>query len=276
VVTYKNKELIESFLGEKLPQHKHRVVVSPLKNRCVQSNIGIKLANGEYVAILDDDMVLSSNWLEIMFNNIRNSPAEVACICSPVHPLYKIRDKSSHNVRTKSHLYLQVFRKFLRALGISGTFWPKNVKLLNEEIKEIPTIPSNCMVCKRTTLVDVGLYDMSLLEPLRGDDYDLGFRLRKLGYKILSCDAVKAFHTENYLIKWLSKNQRFFKNMSLTEFYVLTKHREFVGLHAIIFHMLYRIIESLYWSYKNKKLSVIPSVLEGIVEGVVQGFKYRK
>jgi len=81
VVTCENKELIESFLTKNLPQYEHKVVVSPIRNRCVQSNMGIKIANSEYVAIIDDDMVLSSNWLEIMFNIIRNSPEKVACIC---------------------------------------------------------------------------------------------------------------------------------------------------------------------------------------------------
>ena len=276
VVTCENKELIESFLTKNLPQYEHKVVVSPIRNRCVQSNMGIKIANSEYVAIIDDDMVLSSNWLEIMFNNIRNSPEKVACICSPVYPLYKIEDKSSNDVGTKSLPYLQVFRKFLRTLSLSKTFWPKNVKLLNEGVKELPTIPSNCVICKRTALVDVGFYDTSLREPLRSDDYALGFRLRKLGYKILSCDAVKAFHTENYLIKWIGKNTKFFRNKSLTEFYVLMKHRGFVGFHAIVFHALYRIIESLYWAYKNKKFSLILSVFKGVIEGIVWGFKAKQ
>lgn len=276
VVTCENKELIESFLRENLPQHEHKVVVSPIRNRCIQSNIGIKLANSEYVVIIDDDYILSSDWLKVMFNYIRNSPTEIACICAPVYSRYKIEDKSPHNVRTKSISCLQVLRRFLRTLSISSTFWPKNTKSLSQGLKEIPTIPSNCMICRRTALVSVGLYDTTLKEPLRGDDYDLGFRLRKAGYKIISCNIVKGFHTENYLIKWLGKEPKFFENMSLTESYVLTKHRRFVGLHAITLHAIYRTIESLYWTYKNKKLRITPSVLKGIVEGIVQGFKAKQ
>ena len=276
VVAYENKELIERLLREELPQHDYRVVMSPIRNRCVQSNIGIKLTNSEYVAIIDDDIALSSDWLETMFNSIRNSPTEVACICSPVYPLHKIGGKSSRGVRTESLSCLQVLRRFLRALSISSTFWPKNTKSLGQGFKEIPTIPSNCMICERIALVNVGLYDTALREPLRGDDYDLGFRLRKSGYKILSCSITKGFHVENYFTKWLGKEPKFFKNMSLTEFYVLMKHRGFVGLHVIIFHVLYRIIKSLYWTYKSKELSLILLVLRGVVDGIVQGFKAKQ
>ncbi|RLF17461.1 MAG: hypothetical protein DRZ82_09800 [Thermoprotei archaeon] len=272
VVTCKNKKYIESLLQESFSHNKFKVVISPIRNRCVQSNIGIKLSDSEYVVVIDDDMVLSSNWLETMFNAITNSPPEVACICSPVYSLY--RDRSPYDVHARSLSYLKILRKFLRLLSISTTFWPKNTKPLSQGFKEIPTIPSNCMICRCTALIDVGLYDTALQEPLRGDDYDLGFRLRKIGYKIISCDAVKAFHTENYLTKWLGKEPEFFKNMASTELYVLTKHRKFVGLDTIILHSLYRVIESLYWAYKNKKPAVTLSVLKGIVEGIAQGLKF--
>ena len=274
VVTCKNKKYIESLLQESFSHNKFKVVISPIRNRCVQSNIGIKLSDSEYVVVIDDDIVLSSNWLETMFNAITNSPPEVACICSPVYSLY--RDRSPYDVHARSLSYLKILRKFLRLLSISTTFWPKNTKPLGQGFKEIPTIPSNCMICKRDALINAGLYDTTLREPLRGDDYDLGFRLRKSGYRILSCNTTKGFHIENYLTKWLNKEPKFFKNMSLTEFHVLMKHREFIGLHAITFHAVYRIIESLYWAYKNKKLDLIPLVLKGVVEGIVKGFKAKQ
>ncbi|RKY29996.1 MAG: hypothetical protein DRP74_07850 [Candidatus Omnitrophota bacterium] len=279
VVTYKNKEFIEKLLRERLPQHRYKVIVSPIRNRCFQSNLGIKLADSEYVAIIDDDMVLDSNWLGTMINIITYSSPKVACICSPVYPLSKIKGLSSHDTYAVLPLYqqfLEFFKRILKTLSITSTFWPKNTKILSKKVKEIPTIPSNCMVCRRKALIDVGFYDTSLQEPLRGDDYDLGFRLRKSGYKILSYDSIKAFHIENYLVKWLGKDSRFFMNMTLTEFYVIIKHREFIGSYLILLQMLYRLIESFYWVYKNKKPTLVFSVLKGIVKGVAQGFRAKQ
>lgn len=273
IVTYMNRMLVESIAKKYLNRIPYKVVTSHIKNRCYQTNLGIKIAKGKYIVVMDDDMILSSNWLEVMFRLLKASSPRIACICSPVYSIKIIKRKESS---TKSHFnsYLKIL-KILNALSLSRCFWPKHVRQLANGIKELPTIPSNCIICRRDVVMKVGLYNTRLHEPLRGDDYDLGFRLKKSGYKILSCNFVKALHIEDYTRKWVMLSHtlpKIMENMLETEFYVLTKFREFTKIHVVLSQALYRIFEILYLARKTRNPYVILSA-KGIIRGLVLGIK---
>lgn len=276
IVTYTNKMLVESVAKKYLNKIPFKVIISPIKNRCYQTNIGIKVAKSKYIVIIDDDMILSSNWLKVMFNLLEASTPKIACICSPVYSIKITKQEREGFIKVVFKPYFKnVIKKFLDTLSLSGSFWPKNTRPLVNEIKELPTIPSNCIICRRDAVMKIGLYNTSLHEPLRGDDYDLGFRLRKSGYRILSCNLVKALHIEDYTKKWVILGHtlpRTMENMLETEFYVLTKFREFTKMCIVLLHALYRAFELLYLAYKTKNLRVVLSV-KGIIRGFVSGIK---
>lgn len=268
VVTCRNKELIERLLKEKLPQHKHKVIISPIRNRCFQSNIGIKFTNSEYVAIIDDDMLLSPNWLEELILVLAHSPLDVACVCTPVLNLYKVG-----KVRDNTHVnnLMSKIRSFVKYLSISYTFWRRKIRIINRSLIEIPTIPSNCMLCRRKALIEAGFYDVTMQEPLRGDDYDLGFRLRNLGYKILAYNGARAIHLENYHCKLMKLDHRSYENMLSTEFYIYSKHKMRIGLKIIMLQALYRLIESFYWALRKRDVIMVLYSFRGIIKGLIQG-----
>ena len=66
-------------------------------------NTGYLLAQGAYVAYLDDDAIPSPNWLSQLFQIITAEAPD--CICGPIYPYYTDEKpdwfKDSYEVRTK-------------------------------------------------------------------------------------------------------------------------------------------------------------------------------
>lgn len=269
IVTSGNEENITELLDEMKLKRSYKVIKSPFKNRCIQANIGIKLAGTPFVAIIDDDMVLDNNWLKDMVKSLNTVPEEVACVYSRIFPL------AQSALCYRDDLIGALAQALNNTLSIARAFHLKNIRVYNQKLVESPILPSNCMLCRRKALMEVGLYDVRLQEPMRGDDYDLGIRLRKKGYKIVCNRSVKAIHLENYVYKWLMKKPAFFKNLALTETYILMKNKDMVKLRYITFHFLYRIIEASIWTYRTRNLLTLPSVILGIAQGTGLGLKVK-
>ncbi|MGC9052057.1 glycosyltransferase [Pyrobaculum sp.] len=119
-------------------------------------NDGIKLSRGEYVLILDHDVILARETLKTLYSYLENSPRKVLCAV-PLH------------------------------LNVAGGKLQKIYEEIHrgKVVKRLSNITS-CALCRRVDLIEhVGLYDEALGPPYTiYEDVELGERALAKGYEI--------------------------------------------------------------------------------------------
>ena len=122
-------------------------------------NKGLEYVNSPYVAFVDSDVELPSDWL-VKCVRILEKP-DVACVCGRVYP----DGFFSH---------------------ISGLF---NVPFIAKE--PLGQIHGSNILCKREIIRKIGGFDVSFPD---GEDVDLSFRLQQTGYEVIYTDEFTCHH----------------------------------------------------------------------------------
>jgi glycosyltransferase involved in cell wall biosynthesis len=125
-------------------------------------NFGAKQAKGDFLAFVDADCAVDKNWLRNALRHFHDP--EVGCVGS--HP--SIPEKSSWVQRAWS---LQTHRK--------------------ADVEEVHWLPSMNILVRGKAFEDVGGFNESLITC---EDVDLGYRLKKRKYKIVSDNTVQSLH----------------------------------------------------------------------------------
>ena len=139
-----------------------RLIVMPHSGygACETFNIGFATARGAYVAILDDDVVLPSDWNARMLDKFASEPETTAFISSkvvePGMPEWYLEDE-----RVNAERYMSTFR-------------------------------GCATMARRDVLEAAGYYDERFF--IYGNERDLACRVLNLGYRILQYPEVEVRH----------------------------------------------------------------------------------
>ena len=121
------------------------------------NNLGLKEATGDYVAFINNDVIVSPNWLGKLIKVLEDD--EKTGAVGPV----------SNNV--------------------GGIDFPQRVKFINEKegiIEEIPRLSGFCVVFPKRVLNEIGNWDERFFPGFFEDD-DMCIRLHEKGYKLKYC-----------------------------------------------------------------------------------------
>ena len=226
---------------------------------CRGNNVGLKYATGDFVVFLNNDTFVDSKWLEELVRVLKIYPEVGACQS-------KIVDANTN---------------ILQNMGLSFNIygWPSpNCNLKNFDDRDDVLIdslfyPSGASVIIRKEILDkCGGFDMNLFY----GDYDLGWRIRLLGYKISVNLRSICYHFGSYTIKSLfshidrtyeSIRERIyvmFKNYSLSK--VMTRLSISVAIMFFLYTYLtlkYRkpyvisLMKALFWNIKKINLTIL-------------------
>jgi GT2 family glycosyltransferase len=146
---------------------------------CYAVNTGIQASNGDYIALVNNDVELDRDWLAYMVRAIQTS-TDVFGISSKIINYYdrKIIDDAGD-------IYTREGLAFKRWHGL-----PDNK--LNIENKEIFSPSGAASFFSKSALSKIGLWDEKFIAYL--DDVDIGFRARLLGYKNYYEPNAVAYH----------------------------------------------------------------------------------
>ena len=149
---------------------------------CEGNNIGIRVAKGDYIIILNPDTIVESNWIE---------------------ELISAYNKLGEGLYQPKHLSLNEKTVYMSAgnmLNIFGFGYAreKGKKDQNQfnKIEEINYASGTCLFTSSNVLKKVGLFDPFIF--LYHDDLDLGWRASQLGIKSYYVPTSIIYHAESY------------------------------------------------------------------------------
>jgi GT2 family glycosyltransferase len=141
------------------------------------NNQGIRVATGEYVILLNNDVILTDNWLERMI------------ACAQSSPQIGVVGPSTNNatgqqvINYKIGLNESEIQKFayLHAMKEAGNWF------------EVHRVIGFCMLIKKEVIDKIGMLD-ERFGPGGFEDYDFCLRVKQAGYKIMVASDIYIYH----------------------------------------------------------------------------------
>jgi len=155
------------------------------------NNLGVKVAQGKYIMIMNPDLAILSNAIELMYSYMEDHP-EVGL----AGPRLVNADKSIQFSCTRFPDWrLPFYRRTMLAETVSGQKWLDNylMKDLNHyQNSYVPTIFGACMIFRREALAQVGFLDERYFMYM--EDLDWSRRFWEKGYKVAYIGQAEVIH----------------------------------------------------------------------------------
>ncbi len=184
----KTQEIVKKYKDKRI-----KLVVDDGGSITTSRNLGIKKAKYDYIAFTDADCIVPRDWL-------RNYVTEFS--------KYKKQDKKLAGVGGANIPPVDC-NKFQKALGVVfdsmlGSLGSIQAKVFDSDKEAWSISCSNSFYLKKS-LVDVGLFSEDLGN--QGEDWDMGYKMQKKGYKLIGLKSSFVWHNMR------STPCKFWKNM---------------------------------------------------------------
>lgn len=147
-------------------------------------NIGLRVSSGKYLGTVNDDTILSVNWLTKLVNTFKDK-------VGGVNPIIIDQHKNIESVG------VTVLKK--------GKALPITTIRQKQELTKVDALNAACVVYAKNALNKVGIYDEKFGSYL--EDIDLSLRLKRKGYSNLADQNVEIIHLKHQT----SKDNLFYK-----------------------------------------------------------------
>ncbi|MFP7470740.1 bifunctional glycosyltransferase family 2 protein/class I SAM-dependent methyltransferase [Niallia taxi] len=139
-------------------------------------NQGIEIAEGDNILLLNNDTIVTNNWLENLLVAL-NSSEKVGCVGAVTNNCSNFQTvPTNYQSIEDMQLFAQEFNKS------NPVQWEERLKLVGF-----------CMLIKKSVVDEIGLLDEQF-SPGNFEDDDYSFRIRKAGYKLLLCGDTFIHH----------------------------------------------------------------------------------
>jgi len=156
---------------------------------CEGNNVGIRIAKGEFIVILNPDTIVESSWLRELLKAYRQLGDG---LYQP--KILSMRDK--HILQSTGNM-IQIFGfGFARDKGISDNYQ-------RNKIEKIGYASGTCLFTSSLILHKLELFDPFLF--LYHDDLDIGWRGAQIGICSYYVPLSVIYHAESYNLKWSAK-----------------------------------------------------------------------
>lgn len=180
-------------------------------------NLGAKYAKGEFLFILNPDVVFNTDIISTLINSFNNKHIGI------VAPLLyttedKIMDQGAKDLTPLNALVKYSFiDKIFPNNPISKHFWKKNWK--KDKLNEVDNVPGTAFIIKKDLFEKIGGFDEKFF--LYFEEFDLCKRVRQAGYKIFINSNLKLIHKWGTSTSLLKNKDEIFKK---SRFYYFKKH----------------------------------------------------
>ncbi|QLH05767.1 glycosyltransferase family 2 protein [Nitrosopumilus ureiphilus] len=181
-------------------------------------NIGIRNANGEFIVLLNNDLIVAPKWLDYLFEAYMNKGEGL------YQPKFlKMKDRS---IIDSAGNLINIF-----GFGFSREKGKKDLLQYNI-IEEIGFAAGTCLFCPKEIFDKVGLFDEKLFA--YNEDLDLGWRARLLNYRSYYVPESIVYHYGSAQWKWSGE-----------KFYLLERNRWVVLLSNYETKTILKLLPSL-------------------------------
>jgi O-antigen biosynthesis protein len=195
-------------------------------------NQGIEIASGENILLLNNDVIVTKNWLENLLVSLYSS--ETIGAVGPV-----TNSAAYYSTIPVSYKDMEDMHQFAEEHNKSNPIkWEERLKLIGF-----------CMLIKRIVVDKIGLLD-ERFTPGNFEDDDYSIRIRKAGYKLLLCNDTFIHHygstswqdnesynrllTDNevkFKEKWGTDSSSYFIHQELIDMIIHPNHNQINVLH---------------------------------------------
>jgi GT2 family glycosyltransferase len=156
------------------------------------NNIGLKIAEGKYILLLNPDTLVSENTFEVMINFLRQHPDAGMAGCKILNP-----DGTLQLACRRS--FPGLWTSFCKVTGL-GAIFPQsrifaryNLTYLSEDkTYEVDAISGSFMMLRRELFEKIGGLDEQFF--MYGEDLDLCYRTQKAGFKVYYVHSTQIIH----------------------------------------------------------------------------------
>jgi len=159
------------------------------------NNDAARIAEGKYLALINNDMKLDSNWLNEMFDTLNECNDEnYVCVGSKI---LNWDGSKIDFIGGSVNIY---------GLGYQYDYGRRVDSLSDESLKDkdILFACGGAMIIKRDVFLEIGGFDEDFFAYF--EDCDLGLRLWILGYKVRFCSKAICYHKHNSTSNMLNRN----------------------------------------------------------------------
>lgn len=249
-------------LKKKLTQFNNKLEINLVRSEnnlyfVAGNNKAIKMAKGDYICLINYDVILNSEYLEAMVNFIETHPN--AGMVTPKIKVYK--DKT---LLWNTGAYLN-FRSAI-VIGNRGHLEYDPLDKKYNEIETIGFAPGTAVFINKKVINEIGLMDEIFI--MYHEDPDWNLRAQKVGYKSYYVPTVIIYHNVPRFIneKRMIFNHFFFTRNSQI---LVWKHAKFIDL--LIYYYIFCVMH-----FGAFIFSVITGKFESIVirfKSIWQGFR---
>jgi GT2 family glycosyltransferase len=156
------------------------------------NNLGIKIASGKYILLLNSDTEVMPEAIQTVVNRIAQDPDIGAATCKLILPNGDI-DPACHRGFPSPWAALTYFFGFEKVLPRTRLFgqYHMGYKQMDRE-HDVDAISGAFFMVKRSVIEKVGLLDESYF--MYGEDLDWAYRINRAGYKIVYIPQVWVLH----------------------------------------------------------------------------------
>lgn len=240
------------------------------------NNLGIKNANGEYILILNPDTILKEDTIEKTLDFYKGIKSIGAVTCKLILPNGKLDQACRRSFPTPSVALYRILG-LSRVFPRSKTFGKYNLTYLDEDsVCEVDAIVGAFMLIKKEILDSVGGFDEDYF--MYGEDLDLCFRIKKMGYKIFYFPGTSIIHYKgestkksslSYVNNFYGAMQIFVKKNLNTNFRLLDLVIKISIYYRAFISYTKRFFENFYPVFIDLFLIIV-----GMIIAIMQRFEY--
>ena len=259
---------------KKIRSKRVKYVLAPKKpNLPYARNVGIRNAKGEIIAFIDDDSLVSKNWLSEAIKSfyLKDVGAVAGRVKVPKNSdLFEVKYLKSKGL--KRFLY-EIFALFLDYYGKPASI-KKSGQVVGffdyDKFIEVDHAWGCNMIYRKSALLKAGLFDENYENyPLR-EDTDMCVRIKRLGYKILFNPKAKVFHKLTRKGKIFSRMNFYYRNKH--HIYFVFKNKLVKGLDGWLKFILQQFAEIFFFLFYSISIKE-PTVFFQSLKGKLDGFK---
>lgn len=191
------------------------------------NNIGIDVAQGQYVLILNPDTILQEDCLATSYQYMQNNEN-----CGVLG--VKMIDGGGHYLRESKRGMPDLWNSFCKFSGLTDLFPDSRIlsgyylgHLPKDEVNEVDVLCGAYMFFRKKVLLDCGKFDEDYF--MYGEDIDLSLQVKKRNYKVIYLPSTRIIHFKGESTKKASFNyiKNFYQAMSI---FVCKNQKGFSGL----------------------------------------------